>query len=255
RHMLLYLLFPDFYERISSRRHKVALAGHFESYTGVEQQLQSIQVRPEQDSKRVHIDKQLLAIRRSLEASNPGQKIDFYQEPWDEWRNEDDPGEEAGKPGEDKPSAHQFWIEKTIVVGRPDRETGEHRLGIALWSPQKSQDGRDIYANMRNVRPGDVVLHLIDNSHFAGVSIVQSPCDDTFQGVEGTQWGTQPSYRISLSEYQPLVPPLSRKEVFECSGMAEELRRISKAQRGRGLFYTKDLDLNQGAYLTPAPQN
>ena len=39
RHMLLYLLYPDSYERISSRRHKVALAGHFESYTGVEQQL------------------------------------------------------------------------------------------------------------------------------------------------------------------------------------------------------------------------
>ena len=63
---------------------------------------QSIQVRPEQDSKRVSLDKHLLAIRKSLEASNPGQRIDFYQGPWDEWRNEADDGEEPREKGDDK---------------------------------------------------------------------------------------------------------------------------------------------------------
>ena len=33
------------------------------------------------------------------------------------------------------------WIEKTLVAGRQDRAHGEHALGKALWSPQKSKSG------------------------------------------------------------------------------------------------------------------
>ena len=45
-------------------------------------------------------------------------------------------------PAAPSPSS-RYWIEKTHVRGRPDRESGEHALGKALWSPQKSADGRD----------------------------------------------------------------------------------------------------------------
>src|ERR1035437_7827468 len=46
----------------------------------------------------------------------------------------------------------KFWIEKTIVHGRVDRNNGPRSLGSALWSPQKSQTGADIYKNMRKVK-------------------------------------------------------------------------------------------------------
>ena len=51
-----------------------------------------------------------------------------------------------------------YWVEKTLVTGRPDRISGPHALGKALWSPQMAKDGKDIYANMRKVKPGDVVF-------------------------------------------------------------------------------------------------
>ena len=62
------------------------------------------------------------------------------------------------------------WVEKTLVKDREDRLYGENRLGRALWSPQRSQDGADIYRNMRLVQPDDIVLHLTDNTAFTGVS-------------------------------------------------------------------------------------
>ena len=58
----------------------------------------------------------------------------------------------------------RVWIAKTLLKGREDRQTGPHRLGEALWSPQASKIGGDIYANMRKVQPGDIVLHLTNNS-------------------------------------------------------------------------------------------
>jgi putative restriction endonuclease len=76
----------------------------------------------------------------------------------------------------------RIWVEKTIVRDREDRKSGENRLGEALWSPQKSADGRDVYANMRDVRAGDVILHLVDNEAFAGVSRAAAPADVTFRG-------------------------------------------------------------------------
>ena len=29
---------------------------------------------------------------------------------------------------------HNYWVEKTIVKGKPDREGGERSLGKAIWS-------------------------------------------------------------------------------------------------------------------------
>ena len=58
----------------------------------------------------------------------------------------------------------RVWVEKTLVEDRPDRQGGADRMGVALWSPQRSSDERDVYANMRDVSLGDFVLHLTDNA-------------------------------------------------------------------------------------------
>src|SRR5204863_2536046 len=95
----------------------------------------------------------------------------------------------------------RHWIEKTLVSGRADRERGPYAMGSALWSPQKAKNGGDIYRFMRDVSPGDVVLHLTDNNGFTGVSRAASAFE-TFKGVPNTEWGEGPSYLVRLSGFR-----------------------------------------------------
>ncbi len=144
----------------------------------------------------------------------------------------------------------RVWIEKTIVHGRPHRQSGEHALGKVLWSPQHSRGGGDIYHFMRDVKEGDIVLHLTDNEAFAGMSIVGSPAED-FAGVANSEWGEGDSYLVRLRDFERLDPPLSREVVFE-SPYREQL--VALLEEGeKNLFYNRGPSLNQGAHLTPAP--
>ncbi|MBK8513667.1 MAG: hypothetical protein IPL56_15755 [Saprospiraceae bacterium] len=141
----------------------------------------------------------------------------------------------------------KIWIEKTIVEGRPDRENGEWTLGKALWSPLKSKDGADIYKNMRLVEKGDIVLHLINNKVFSGVSIVKSSATES-KGIDGTNW-SGPVYLIELNDYIPLTPPINRNLILSQKNK-NLLNQISKTSE---VYYNSKLDLRQGAYLTPCP--
>lgn len=140
-----------------------------------------------------------------------------------------------------------FWIEKTIVKGRPDRESGERALGKTLWSPQKDKRGADIYKNMRLVKKGDIVLHLIDNKEISGVSIVNKEAIET-SGVSGTDWEGE-SYLIELTEYIELNPKIDRNALLSVSNKTI-LDSISSTSE---VFYNNKLELRQGAYLTPCP--
>ncbi|WP_353431456.1 AAA family ATPase [Polynucleobacter sp. MWH-UH23A] len=154
---------------------------------------------------------------------------------------------DAPKTGE---SNSHYWIEKTLVKGRPDREYGSESLGQALWSPQKSKGERqaDIYANMRKVQAGDVIFHFTDNKAITGISIATESADDTFKCLNGTDWEGLPGYRIALKDYRLLDKPITREEIFS---YASELEAILASNNG--LFYNKDLNLVQGGYLTAAP--
>src|SRR5262249_47920637 len=74
----------------------------------------------------------------------------------------------------------RWWIEKTIVEGRQDRQSGENALGKALWSPLRSRSGQDIYASMRLIEPSDRVIHLIDEGVIVGVSLAANRADLSF---------------------------------------------------------------------------
>src|SRR5258706_8539995 len=162
RHMLRYAAFPDRVERMSSNRHRHeildVLAGIPEAET--------------QNSTDRQLDDALLELRRNLEAESPSAVLDFYEKPLSSrWKSRDD----SDVVNDDKSrSGVRYWVEKTLTHDRADRLQGEHALGRALWSPQRDQRGADIYRFMREVRPGDVVLHLTDNSGFTGVSVAAS---------------------------------------------------------------------------------
>jgi 5-methylcytosine-specific restriction protein B len=82
RHIALYLLFPDSFERISSTGHKEKIVGALprllESFSSVEG-----------DSPAMTMDRQLFTIRRGLESEFQGQEIDFYVSPAKELWNPD----------------------------------------------------------------------------------------------------------------------------------------------------------------------
>lgn len=66
RHMLLHMLFPDFFERICSGTHKREIINTFDGLV----------VQQEKED-----DKQLLAIRAELEKLLPEENLDFYEKP------------------------------------------------------------------------------------------------------------------------------------------------------------------------------
>ena len=144
-------------------------------------------------------------------------------------------------------SVKSIWIEKTLVRGRIDRNEGERSVGLALWSPQTDKRGADIYKNMRDVEVEDIVLHLTDNEDFSGISIVEERVISA-NGLENTEW-SGPAYLIKLKKYLKLPHPINKGEVLNEHNKVI-LEKIAKDSE---VFYTNDLKLRQGAYLTPCP--
>lgn len=243
RHMLLYLCCPQAYERISSWRHKRKIR------EALAHRLPSEERRPD-DWSLLTTDRILFSIRKLLAQTYETDDLDFYLPPLRDLWPARQANEDTGPDGENI-EGRRFWIEKTNVLGRIDRESGDHALGRALWSPQKSKSGTDIYANMRRVGVDDVVLHLTDNTAITGVSLVAALADSSFTGLAGTDWEGAPAYRVPLTRYERLDPPLPRGAFLVQDPFASELRALAKSG-AKGLFYNSHRGLNQGAYLTEA---
>jgi Mrr N-terminal domain len=120
----------------------------------------------------------------------------------------------------------KYWVEKCVVKGRPDRESGPDALGKALWSPTRGATGADVYRNMRLIEPGDVVFHLIDNDRIVGVSVAASRANPTFYGIKGTDWADRLCYRIELKDHEKLSPAIQRSEFLEAPARQDDLRDI-----------------------------
>jgi hypothetical protein len=145
----------------------------------------------------------------------------------------------------------RFWVEKTIVHTRPDRQHGENALGQALWSPQEAEDGKKIYDKMLEVLPDDVVFHFVDNEQLEGYSIAAAVADNTFMGVQGTAWAGRPGFRVPLRDHQPLNPPIGRNQFLDNSTYRPLIEEL--LANHQGLFFNRKFNLNQGSYLTEAP--
>lgn len=152
---------------------------------------------------------------------------------------------------EQLPVFKNVWIEKTLVKGRKDRIEGNRALGKALWSPQKGKPNKktgkqaDVYKNMLLVKPGDIIIHLIDNEKIVGVSLAKNSAIETI-GLIGTEWEDS-AYLIELINYTELQPPIYRTDLLTEENKSILLKIASKST----VFYNKKLDLRQGAYLTP----
>lgn len=84
RHMLLHLLFPDYFERIASANHKRRVIAAFSGL-----------IAEESDNE----DRNLLAIRRALETLLPNRELDFYWQPLEAaWYDNSEGGSAEGAP-------------------------------------------------------------------------------------------------------------------------------------------------------------
>jgi len=141
------------------------------------------------------------------------------------------------------------WIEKTLSKNKSQ----EFGLGSSLWSPVKDLGGGDAYSNMRKIKRGDVVFHLIDNEFFAGVSIVESE-KKNFICPSG-EWKGREGYFIQLKnfiDFRESHEEIQRKDLLNKINAGILLEILNDPHEGK-LFYNKDLNLNQGAYISLAP--
>lgn len=144
----------------------------------------------------------------------------------------------------------------TIVSGRNHRKEGILALGKALWSPQRSKGGSDIYRNMRAIGVGDVVVHLIDNREIVGASQAAAVVDDSFKVPARTEWddgtGERPGYLVRLTGFVRFENPIGKGEVFSADNEDGLLEILGNSPYP--LFYNRDLVLQQGRYVTEVPR-
>lgn len=237
RHIALHLLDPDRFERIASDGQKTKIVARFSSLVKTGQT----------------VDEKLSEIRSALTQQFGLEHFDFYLPEIESlWASPTESVEDTDEPPQKETGKEMLvFIEKTNTINRADRESGPHAFGKALWSPQRSQSGTDIYSVMRDVKPGDVILHIADNQGIMAMSVAESAADDRFRGVDNTAWSNTPSYRISLRDFRKLDPPLLRSDMFD-GPTAKELSTL--LDNGlRNTFYSRELAFNQGKYLTLAP--
>jgi MoxR-like ATPase len=150
----------------------------------------------------------------------------------------------------------QIWLEKTYFEGRPQKQEGELALGKALISPQRDRRGADIYRNMRLAKQNDVVLHLVDNKTLAGISRVKASveknADFTYKRDEDNESSSEPGYLVELKDFVSFANSIDIQEILS----PKNKTTLESILNNEGnLFYDKNLDLRQGAYLTTVPNS
>ncbi len=150
------------------------------------------------------------------------------------------------------PRSPRWWVEKTEVRGWDYRIEGEFAVGRALVAPAKSASGADLYRQVRELVPGDVVLHFTDQRAFTGWSRVAGPAEEI---------DTRPEFGIGPRAHARRAPgglPLaSIRPWIGRRSSPRPTRSACAASSNEGhtnTFYSvePELRLKGGAYLTPA---
>lgn len=157
------------------------------------------------------------------------------------------------KAASDKANLHSWWVEKTNY-GRPKIQgLFNSELGEALWSPETDRTGKDIYANMRKVKENDLIIHLVmdDDKSIAGVSRV----DQTFQRFDSQTDKTPPPSGITKGIYVKLKDFTRLSTSVRWYDLSTKYKEDLDKVRSENdeVFYDKNMNLRQGAYLTSAP--
>lgn len=160
--------------------------------------------------------------------------------------------------GEGKKAGPTWWIEKTTLIGHQLTQPGlpETTFGKSLWSPQKVGNQRR-WEKMTKVVSQDIIIHLNQDrsvNTFLGVSKAKASYT-TFTIPPGTDWtrsGPMDGYHVDLDGYIQLAPSIRWADL---RGAKEIGLKDVYTKAEDSIFFDKNLDLNQGAYLTRAPES
>ncbi len=133
------------------------------------------------------------------------------------------------------------WIEITKSAHGHGGEGWE--FGTCLWSPSADRRGRDRYRFMRQVRPGDPILHGLE-ADWGGLGhdtklCAASVAADSYKELEteppkaGSWAGRESYYRIPLKEFEEFSETLSIPSFTEA--YREEL--LSEIREGTPKYY------------------
>lgn len=211
RHIVLHLLRPDEYERISSGTHKRKIAEEF----GAEAQAAGTEL-PED------LDERVFAIRRYLEpvTEQPGLPVlDFYFSPLSErWLDitRYTHGYEPDKPEDTEPAAERWWWVNQNKTYAAERE------GQILWAPLRDKAGnpKHHWDTMDEVEVGDRIVHY-RGQQIVAVSVVSETAGPARKPPElgSDEWATDG--RLVRSHYTDLQRPLSLGAIPERYRRAE----------------------------------
>ena len=142
----------------------------------------------------------------------------------------------------------RWFVEKTRNSTHIISTIPLSNIGELLWSPKSDKSGRQIYECMAEARPGDFIIHLVmdQGNSITGVSKVKERYS-TFTIPEGLSW-TGEGYKVELEGYTTLDNPLRWEDV---RNRAKDIL-LSLRQTDKGVFYNKNLNLNQSGYITKA---
>lgn len=158
----------------------------------------------------------------------------------------------------DESSSPRVWIEKTQQEGRDYKQSGDLALGKALIAPSRDKAGRRRYETLRKTEVGDMVLHLVQEQHqVVAVSIIDSELREDFEGPPDNRWSEQQQadggYRRDLRSKKDLEPHIHiYDDILQNDSYSDRLQRI-RSTTDQKIFYTKNLQLNQGHYFTACP--
>jgi hypothetical protein len=134
------------------------------------------------------------------------------------------------------------WIEKTYGSGRLPNDS----IGSSAYGPKHR------YKIITETKPGDFVIHIEQDSRkFIGISRVSSDVKD-YMAPDG-EWKSQESYRIFLSNFKEISPPLNISDFFK---NADGKILLSIRDNYRNIFYilrSTGLGLGRGDYFTRCP--
>lgn len=108
----------------------------------------------------------------------------------------------------------RVWVEFAHRDVRGNHEGW--RIGQVLWSPARSESGADIYSNMREAKPGDLVIHVVDRE-LAGVSRVRTAFrEQVEEPPHAEQWAKRGAYYvINLEGYTEVRTPFPLARFLE----------------------------------------
>ena len=127
---------------------------------------------------------------------------------------------------------------------------GDLAVGRALAEAIRPAAGLDLYRNMRQIQPNDIILHLLtEQRSFTGRSRAAGLAEERDTPPDFAS-RTKRTLVVPLKDNLPLDPPLPLDALFD-SPYAERLERLL-VEEGTNTFYRSGPRLNAQTWVTPA---